>query len=213
MKIKWLAHAAFLITADSGTRIITDPYHTAPNLKHSDIKESADIVTMSHGHGDHNNAAAVKGSPQVVKASGEIKGIKIKAVPVAHDETGGSQRGPDTMFCFEVDGVNICHCGDLGHVLTAEQIKEIGKVDVLMIPVGGYYTIDAAAATKVCEQLKPHIILPMHYLTEKMDFPIKGVEDFLKGKSNVTRAAGSEIEVKAGKLPPAAQIIVLKPAL
>jgi L-ascorbate metabolism protein UlaG (beta-lactamase superfamily) len=213
MKIKWLAHSAFLITAASGTRIVTDPYVTHQRFNYGEVTETAEIVTVSHGHGDHNNAAAVRGNPQVVKDSGTYRDIKIKAVSAAHDDSGGSQRGANIIFCFDVDGVNICHCGDLGHVLTDAQVKAIDRVDVLMVPVGGFFTIDAAAATKVCEQLKPKIILPMHYLTEKINLPIKGVEDFLKGKSNVKRADGSEIEVRAGNLPAGPQIIVLKHAL
>jgi L-ascorbate metabolism protein UlaG (beta-lactamase superfamily) len=213
MKIKYLAHAAFLITSAKGTRIITDPYETSGGLKHREIQETADIVTVSHEHGDHNNVSAVKGNPKVVKTSAEVKDIKIKAVPTAHDDKGGSQRGKNTVFCFEVDGVNICHAGDLGHVLTAEQVKAIGKVDVLMVPVGGFFTIDAVTATKVCEQLKPKVIIPMHYKTDKLNFPITGVEDFLKGKSDVTRSNDSEIELKAGKLPASAQIVVLKQSL
>jgi L-ascorbate metabolism protein UlaG (beta-lactamase superfamily) len=213
MKIKYLAHAAFLITSDTGTRIVTDPYQTSGGLKHGAIKETADIVTVSHEHGDHNNAAAVKGNPKVVKGSAEVKGMKFKAIPTAHDDKGGSQRGKNTIFCFEMDGINICHAGDLGHELSAEQVKAIGRVDVLMVPVGGFFTIDARTATKVCDQLKPKVIIPMHYKTEKLDFPISGVEDFLKGKSNVTRSNESEIEFKAGKLPDATQIIVLKQSL
>jgi L-ascorbate metabolism protein UlaG (beta-lactamase superfamily) len=217
MKIKWLAHSAFLITADSGTRILTDPYTTNERHRHGDIKETAEIVTVSHGHGDHNNVAAVKGNPQVLDSI-EIKGvtdksIKIRTVATSHDDAGGSKRGPNIIFCLDVDGVKICHCGDLGHVLTGAQVKAIGKVDVLMVPVGGFFTVDAAAATKVCEQLKPKIILPMHYKTVNIGLPIDGVDDFLKGKSNVTRSAGSEIEVKADKLPVSAQIILLKYAL
>ena len=213
MKIKWLAHAAFLITSDSGTRIITDPYETTDALKHGVIKESADIVTTSHDHGDHNNVTAVKGSPQVVRGNTTVKGIKIKAIPAAHDNTGGSQRGKNTIFCFEVDGVNICHLGDLGHPLSNEQVKAIGKVDVLMIPVGGFFTIDARTAGQVCDQLKPKIILPMHYKTDKLNFPIKGVEEFLQGKNNVSRLDASEIVLKEGELPASTQIMVLKPAL
>ncbi len=217
MKIKWLAHSAFLITSDSGTRIVTDPYETNQRFNYGDINETADIVTVSHGHGDHNNVSAVKGNPQVLDST-EIKGvkdqsIKIKAVMTAHDDAGGSQRGPNIIFCFDIDGVNICHCGDLGHLLTDEQVEAIGKVDVLMVPVGGAFTVDAAVATQVCEQLKPKMILPMHYKTEKISLPIGGVDDFIKGKSNVTRADGSEIEVKAGELPASAQIMVLQPAL
>ena len=213
MKIKYLAHAAFLITSADGTRIVTDPYETSGGIKHGPINETADIVTVSHEHGDHNNVSAVKGNPEVVKASAEVKGIKIKAVPTAHDDKNGSQRGKNTIFCFEVDGINICHAGDLGHTLTTEQVKAIGKVDVLMVPVGGFFTIDANTATKVCDQLKPKIIMPMHYKTDKLNFPINGVDDFLNGKTNVTLSSNSEIELKAGKLPAATQIIVLKQSL
>ena len=213
MKIKYLAHAAFLVTSEGGVRIVTDPYETSEGLKHGAIKETADIVTVSHEHGDHNNVSAVKGNPKVVKTDAESKGIKIRAILTAHDDKSGSQRGKNTVFCFGVDGVIVCHAGDLGHTLTAEQAKAIGKVDVFMVPVGGFFTIDAASATKVCDQLKPRVILPMHYKTEKLSFPIAGVEDFLKGKSNVTRSNDSEIEFKAGKLPSAGQIIVLKQAL
>ena len=213
MKIKYLAHAAFLVTSESGTRIVTDTYETSGGLKHGAIQETADIVTVSHEHGDHNNVSAVRGNLKAVRASTEVKGIKIKAVPTAHDDKGGSQRGKNTIFCFEVDGVNVCHAGDLGHVLSEEQVKTIGKVDVLMIPVGGFFTIDAKTATKVGEQLKPKVIIPMHYKTDKLDFPITGVDDFIKGKSNVTRSNDNEIELKAGKLPANAQIVVLKPSL
>jgi L-ascorbate metabolism protein UlaG (beta-lactamase superfamily) len=218
MKIKFLAHAAFLITAASGTRILTDPYTTNERHRHADIKETAEIVTVSHGHGDHNNVAAVKGNPLVLDRAGAEKGVrdktvKIKSVATAHDDAGGSKRGPNLIFCFEVDGVKICHCGDLGHLLTDAQLKAIGAVDVLMVPVGGFFTIDAAGATRVCDQLKAKIILPMHYKTDKIGLPIAPVDDFLKGKSNVKRSESSEIEVKAGQLPALAEIIVLKPAL
>jgi L-ascorbate metabolism protein UlaG (beta-lactamase superfamily) len=213
MKIKWLGHAAFLITAENGTRIITDPYQTNEGLRYGQIKESADIVTVSHEHGDHNNSDAVQGKPQVVKKSAKVKGIDIRGISAQHDDTGGSQRGTNTIFCFEVDGVKICHMGDLGHKLNEKQAAEIGKIDVLMIPVGGFFTVDAETATQVCNQLKPRVIIPMHYLTDKLSFPIKGVDEFLKGKNNVVKQASSEVEFKSEKLPASTQIIVLKSAL
>jgi L-ascorbate metabolism protein UlaG (beta-lactamase superfamily) len=213
MKIKYLAHAAFLITSEKGTRILTDPYTTSPGLNLGAIKETADIVTVSHEHGDHNNVAAVKGNPKIVRASQEVNGISIKAVATAHDDKGGSQRGKNTVFSFNIDGINVCHAGDLGHELSAEQANAIGKVDILMIPVGGFFTIDATTATKVCDQLKPKVVLPMHYKTDKLNLPIAGVEDFLKGKNNVTRSNDSEIELKANKLPSTTQIVVLKQSL
>jgi len=122
-------------------------------------------------------------------------------------------RGDNVIFCFELDGVRVCHLGDLGHRLDDKQLKEIGSVDVLLIPVGGVYTIDAKVATEVCDQLKPRVIIPMHYKTEKGLAGISGVEGFLSGKANVSRPDSSQAEFKPGELPATGQIIVLKPAL
>jgi L-ascorbate metabolism protein UlaG (beta-lactamase superfamily) len=215
MKIKYLGHSAFVITSGTGVKIITDPYTTAPDLTYGEIDESADIVTVSHEHFDHNNVAAVKGNPEVVSRAGRsvVKGIEVRGVASHHDDTGGKLRGDNTIFCFDVDGVRVCHLGDLGHRLDDKQLKEMGRVDILLIPVGGNYTIDARAATGVCGQLKPKVIIPMHYMTEKSLLEIAGVEGFLSGKADVSRPDSSEVEFKAGKLPAAGQIIVLKPAL
>jgi len=216
MKIKYLGHAAFVITSDAGLKIITDPYATEPGfLNYGEINESADIVTVSHGHHDHNNVAAVKGSPEVVSRAGRsvVEGKEFKGVASSHDDSGGSLRGGNIIFCFEVDGVTVCHLGDLGHRLDGKQLKEIGRVDVLLIPVGGNFTIDAKVATEVCDQLKPRVVIPMHYKTEKGIPGISGVEGFLSGKANVSRPDLSQAEFKPGELPAARQIIVLKPAL
>lgn len=214
MKIKWLGHAAFLITSDSGLRIITDPYDTGRgDLRYGEIKEMADIVTVSHEHSDHNNVAAIKGKPRVLRSSAKVDGMQFTAIPAFHDESGGRQRGKDTIFCFEVEGVKVCHAGDLGHKLTDNQVKEIGAVDVLMLPVGGYYTIDSKMATQVAEQLKAKIVIPMHFKNERNDFPIAPVEDFLKGKKDAKQLNSSEVEIKADKLPAATQVWVLQPAL
>ncbi len=216
MKIKWLGHASFLITADSGTKIITDPYLTGGALNYDEIKESADIVTTSHDHFDHNHVASVGGNPEVVKTAGpsEAKGIKFNGTPTHHDDTGGSQRGSNVIFCFEVDGIKVCHLGDLGHPLSDQQAAELGTVDILLIPVGGNYTIDAKVATETYGKLNPRIIIPMHFNNERCkDFPVAGVADFLQGKDNVTNLEVSEAEFKSGVLPAAPQIVVLKPAL
>jgi len=215
MKIKWLGHASFLITSDTGTKIITDPYATGGGIKYGEITESADIVTISHDHSDHNNVAAVRGKPEVVRGTGitKVRGIEFKGIASYHDEAGGSQRGSNTMFCFMVDGMRVCHLGDLGHQLSDKQVAELGSVDILLIPVGGYYTIDAKVATQVCNQLKPQVIIPMHFKTDKCGFPIAGVDEFLKGKEAVKKLNASEVEFKQGELPSTTQIIVLKPAL
>ena len=213
MKIKWLGHASFLITAEDGTRIITDPYEPNPGLKYGQINETADIVTVSHEHGDHNNAASVKGNPQIVRDMASVKGMTFKAVATAHDDKGGGARGKNTIFCFQVDGVRVVHMGDLGHLLTDSQVVDIGKVHVLLIPVGGNFTIDARTAQEVCDQVRPRIIIPMHYKNDKCTFPIGGVEEFIKGKTNVTQVSGSEVAITVPELPTSPQIMVLKPAL
>ena len=215
MKIKWLGHASFMITSDTGTRIITDPYTPGGfGLNYGEIRESADIITVSHEHGDHNNVAAVGGNPEVVKGTAEIKGMKFNGIPTYHDDAGGSQRGNNTIFCFEVDGIRVCHLGDLGHPLGDKEVAGLGKVDILLIPVGGNFTIDAKVATEVCNQLQARVVIPMHYQNERCSsFPVSGVDEFLQGKAGVSRPDASEAEFKQGALPATTQIIVLKPAL
>ena len=215
MKIKWLGLASFLITSDSGTGIITDPYETSSDLSYGEIKESADIVTVSHEHFDHNNVTAVQGNPQILRKVGkaDIERIRFRGIASFHDDVGGKERGKNTMFCFEVDGVKVCHLGDLGHQLSDEQVSEIGSVDVLLVPVGGIFTIDANVATKLCDRLKPKVIIPMHYRDGKCNFPIAGVDEFLRDKENVNRLDTSEIEPWSEELPAGTQIVVLKSAL
>jgi len=217
MKIKWLGHASFLVTSDAGTKIITDPYTPGGfGLNYGEIKESADIVTVSHGHGDHNNVAAVRGNPEVVKdtSTKEVKGIKFNGIPSYHDDAGGSKRGHNTIFCFEVDGIRVCHLGDLGHPLDDKAMADLGKVDIVLTPVGGNFTIDAKVATEVCRKLAPKVIIPMHYNNERCrNFPVAGVDEFIKGKTGVSQPNASEVDFKPGKLPATTQIIVLKPAL
>lgn len=213
MKVKWLGHASFLLTSQTGLKIITDPYSVGSGLNYRPIAETADIVTVSHDHFDHNNVSAVKGKPEVVKETKEIKGIKFKGIPSYHDTSKGRERGSNTILCFTLDGVKICHLGDLGHSLTPEQIAEVGEVDLLFVPVGGFFTIDAKTATKICEDLKPKVVIPMHFKTEKCGFPISPVDEFTKGKGNVKKLGTSEVEVRAETLPAKQEIWVLNPAL
>ena len=213
MKIKWLGHASFLITSDTETNIITDPYATGGGLSYGEITESADIVTVSHEHGDHSNVSGVRGNPEAVRGTAKVKGVEFKAISTYHDESGGSQRGRNTIFCFEVDEVGVCHLGDLGHPLNDKQTAELGSVDILLIPVGGFYTIDAKVASQLCDRLKPKVIIPMHFKNDKCAFPIAGVDEFLQGQEGVSRLDASEVEFKRGELPASTQTVVLKPAL
>jgi Predicted Zn-dependent hydrolases of the beta-lactamase fold len=215
MKIKWLGHSCFLITSKDGVRIITDPYAVGGGINYSPVEETADIVVVSHSHGDHSNVSAVRGKPEVIKSSGVkiARGIRFRGIATYHDTLQGKQRGDNTVFCFNIDNIGLCHLGDLGHLLTPEHINEIGAVDILFIPVGGFYTIDAVAASQVCEQLKPKVVIPMHFKTPECAYPIASVDDFLKGKEIVKRVESSEMEFEQGRLPSATEIVLLQPAL
>lgn len=216
MKIQWLGHACFLVTAEDGTRIVTDPYTPgAFGLDYGPVAEEADIVTVSHEHADHNNVADVKGDPQVVRGVGshEAKGIRFKGVTTHHDESSGSQRGPNTLFCFAVDGVNVCHAGDLGHGLDDSAAADAGPVDVLLVPVGGNFTVDAAVANNVCEKLKAKIVIPMHFQNDRCpNFPVAGVDEFLAMRSSTKKLDASEVTVRREELPESVETVVLRPA-
>ena len=218
MKIKWYGHSAFLVTSDQGVKIITDPYESGAyggQLSYGKIKDQADIVLTSHDHADHNDTKSLPGSPEIVKGSGSktVKGISIKGISTYHDPSKGSERGANTIFTFSVDGIKICHLGDLGHILSEKELVEIGSVDILLIPVGGYYTIDSKEATRVAEQIKSKVLIPMHFKTEKCGFPIAPVENFLKGKSNPKRPKASEVTFEKKTLPQQMEILVLEHAL
>ena len=214
MKIKWLGHACFLITSEKGPRVITDPYGAMGGLFYGPIKESADVVIITHDHLDHNNAKAVAGA-EAVKGPGTkmAKGMEFLGLPTHHDEKGGRERGENTVFCFTLDELRVCHLGDLGRPLSDAEAKQIGKVDILFIPVGGFYTIDARGASGVVDQLGPGVVIPMHYKTPRLGWSIAGVEPFLQGKPRVRQVKGSEVELKADQLPTAQEIVVLEPAL
>ena len=214
MKVKWLGHASFLISSEAGLKVITDPYPQGSGLSYAPINEAADIATMSHDHFDHNNVSSVPGKPQVITGSGakNIKGVQFRGVDTYHDGSQGKERGANTAFCFSVDGIKLCHLGDLGHRLSQEQIAEIGSIDILLIPIGGVFTIDAKMAGKVSDDLKPKVVMPMHYKTAKCDWPLNTIDDFLADRKNVKQLTLSEIEFKAGKLPEVTEIVVLQPA-
>jgi L-ascorbate metabolism protein UlaG (beta-lactamase superfamily) len=218
MKIKYYGHAAFLITSDQGTKMIIDPYEPGAfggQLSYGKIKDQADIVLISHDHADHNYTKDLPGVPQIVKGSGSktVKGISIKGIPTYHDPSKGNERGTNTIFTLKIDNIQLCHLGDLGHLLSDKELAEIGPVDILLIPVGGFFTIDSKEATRVAEQIKPKILIPMHFKTEKCGFPIAPVEDFLKGKSNTKQPKTSEIAFDQSTLPQQMEIVVLEHAL
>ncbi|MDD2585128.1 MAG: MBL fold metallo-hydrolase [Syntrophomonadaceae bacterium] len=177
MFIKWLGHASFLIEI-AGQKLVTDPFDD--KLGYPVYKQEVDITTVSHDHWDHNAVGILKGSPAVVKKPGVFNFgvINITGVESFHDKSQGSERGKNIIYKISAEGLDLVHLGDLGHTLTPEQVNDIGNTDILLVPVGGTFTVDAEEAFKVVEQLHPHIVIPMHFNTPHLSFELAPVEAF-----------------------------------
>jgi len=185
MKITWYGHSCFkfMVKTNNGNKIsiITDPYNKSIGL--TPPRGSADIVTISHDHDDHNNIKAISNKPFCIEGPGEYntKGIFIKGIYSYHDESRGQERGVNTMYVFSAEDLKICHLGDIGqNELTSEQLDKIGNIDILMIPVGGSYTINGTEAVKIINQIEPKIVIPMHYKLPKLTLKLNLVDKFLE---------------------------------
>jgi L-ascorbate metabolism protein UlaG (beta-lactamase superfamily) len=212
MKIKWFGQACFIITSENGTKILADPYNDMFGYKLPEIE--ADIVSTSHDHRDHNNINAVNSNFVHINKTGWFTehGIEIKGVKTFHDKVSGAERGNNIIYNFKIDEINICHCGDLGHILNADHVEEIGNVDILLIPVGGGYTIDAIDAVEVMKKLNPTIVIPMHYRTEalgEMGHLFAKVDDFIS-VSGLKAKEYSELELNKETIKDYSGIAVLK---
>ena len=169
IKIKHIAHSCFLIENDK-EKLIIDPHDNT--IGYEEIKENVNYIIISHDHYDHNYI-------ENITLTDNVGSFKIAKVNSFHDKEQGKLRGKNTIHIIETDGIKICHLGDLGHVLDNEQINEIGKIDVLLVPTGGTYTLDSSEAVEVAEKLEASIVIPMHYETDKTNFNIEGVDEFI----------------------------------
>ena len=200
MKIRYLGHSCFRLTDRAGTSIVCDPYgdvgFTLPYVL-------ADAVTTSHAHYDHNNVGAVSGAPVVFDREGqfEIGGVAVQAFKSWHDGEKGAKRGKNLIFKFRMDGVEICHLGDLGEKCTDSLVESLFPVDILLIPVGGNYTIDAAEAKEYVDRIKPSIVIPMHYKIEELNIDIAKLDEFTDlFKGEIVMTHESEIELSRADL-------------
>jgi L-ascorbate metabolism protein UlaG (beta-lactamase superfamily) len=199
----WLGQSCFVIDV-ADTRILVDPYNPKMGYEVKTV-EGVDVVTVSHEHGDHNYVEMAAGKPLVLRGltkdgfnaiNQKIDGVSIRSVNSYHDASQGKERGRNAIFIYEIAGsqppLRLVHMGDFGEKrLTAEQLKAIGAVDVLLLPVGGYFTIGPAEADQIIADLKPKIVVPMHWKTAKTaKLPIQDASAFLKGRKNVMKVAG-----------------------
>ncbi len=215
-KILWAGQSCFQISVsnskDHSADIVIDPFDEELGLKVPNF--SADILLVTHQHHDHNNRKAVKGEPFLIDGPGEyeIKGVFVQGIPSFHDDKEGKERGQNTIYTIEAEDMRFCHLGDLGQKqLTDEQIDKIGAVDILMIPVGGEYTIDSAGASKIIAQIEPKIVVPMHYSLPKLKLKIDGVDKFLKTMGKPSIQPVDKLTVKTSTLPKdGMEIVVLQ---
>ena len=208
MDITWLGHSCFRIRSKTGI-VITDPY--SPGLGYELGKLTARIVTVSHQHPGHSYVQGVGGEPKLVTGPGEyeISGVLIIGITTFHDGEGGKKRGKNTVYVMELDEIAVCHLGDLGHVLTTEQLEEIGSVDVLLLPVGGVSTIDAPKAAQVVRQLEPKVVVPMHYKTLALSWELESVERFLKEIGVKEVNSQPKLSFTKSSLPLSTQVFLL----
>lgn len=212
MIIKWLGHSCFQIKLADGKSIVIDPYDES--MGYGLIDEKADIVLVSHNHHDHSFVQGIKGEYKLIREAGEYKsgGIKITGVVANHDDQKGAVRGQVVVNTIQAEGIRVMHMSDIGEMPDDSFFKNAGKIDILMIPVGGVYTIDAKVALEIIEKLSPNITIPMHYMTTVSKIHLKGIHEFitLAGKEyDISRLGGSSLQITADTLKKRQRIVVM----
>ena len=208
MRITWFGHACFLLES-GGLKILTDPFDR--NVGYEIPNVTPDVVTESHQHFDHNAHHLIKGNFKVIKTPGvhEFNGVTIKGIETFHDDIGGRSRGKNIVFIFDFEeGIKVAHLGDLGHVLQEKHLKEMEDINVLLIPVGGTFTIGPQEAKKIVEMVKPNIVIPMHYKTKYITFGILGVDSFTSLFKNYEKV-GKSFDINKENLPKETKVVVM----
>ncbi len=201
LQIRWHGHACFEVTND--VTLVTDP-HDGKSIGIPAPSVAGDIVLVSHDHYDHNSVKSVESDDSKVVTDTRkrrINNVEIKGIPSFHDEAEGAKRGENIMFHFTVDGIQFCHLGDLGHDLDEASLEQIGTVDILFIPIGGTFTIDADGAWEIIKKIQPKIIIPMHYKIGGLSLPIADIDPFLEKNTFKVIKVGNEIDIEKDDLP------------
>ncbi|MEK7203199.1 MAG: MBL fold metallo-hydrolase [Patescibacteria group bacterium] len=213
MYITYLGHSCFKIQGKIGSdivTIITDPFNKSVGLKMPNCE--ADIVLVSHQHDDHNCVEALRGKPFIINSAGEyeIKNVFIEGVDTFHDNSGGKEKGGNIAYKINIEDVSIVHLGDLGHLLDVKQLEKLGGTDILLIPVGGTYTIDAKKAVEVVSQIEPRVVIPMHYKTSGSTFKIDDADKFIK-ELGITPTYEEKLKITKKELPQEdMELVILK---
>lgn len=213
VSVTWLGQSCFLLEDSEGTSVLTDPFdpdktgYADPGLGETEV----DVLLISHEHFDHNYTRLVRTAANTVKGPGTHQAGRVVFEGVSSSH--GPGRGENTIFTWNLGGINFCHLGDLGEVLSGEQISQIGPVDVLFVPVGGYFTVDASQATQIVEAVKPKVVIPMHYrtpvLTSSIAQVLAPVDGFLQGKGKHPDSGKHTVSLKKEALPDTTQVVVM----
>ncbi|NMM61601.1 MBL fold metallo-hydrolase [Clostridium sp. P21] len=195
MIITWLGHSSFLIEDSHGRKILTDPFDESVGYKV--FEGNVDLVTISHHHFDHDYTQKVNFNNLIDKSGFfNLCDIPVKGIPSYHDKVKGAKRGENVIFVLDVDGYKVCHLGDLGYVLSQDEIENLGHIDILLIPIGGNYTINGKEASKVAKAINSSIIIPMHYKTPLLSFELEGLENFLTCMKNGEKVGSNKLIIE-----------------
>ena len=212
MIIEYLGHSSFKLTESTGTSVVCDLYSEEVGFCMPTV--DADAVTVSHQHYDHNALNLIGGNPVIIDKDEihDLHGVEINSIKSFHDECRGKKRGENIIFKFRMDGIDVCHLGDLGEACSSDLIETLLPVNVLLIPVGGTYTIDAEMAKEYVDRIMPDIVIPMHYRTKDCKLDIDKVDEFLKLFDNecIEEIDGNSIELSRIDLSGETKIIVLR---
>ena len=212
MDVAFLGHSSFLLSGKD-VSVVTDPFDPGSvGIRYPRVE--ATVITISHDHSDHNKVELVSGVKKVISGPGEyeIEGVSIIGIPSFHDDKRGAERGKNTIYVYEMEGLRLCHLGDLGHSLNDEMVSTIGDIDVLMIPVGGHYTIDGQKAADVVHSIEPKVTIPMHFqvpgLNPEVFSDLTDEKPFIN-EMGISARQEKKLSIKAGNLPEDNQEIVV----
>jgi len=213
MKIDWLGHSCFKVTLKSGTVILFDPFDSTIGYVQQEVE--ADIVVISHDHRDHNDLSHVKGDFEVVQTAGvhEFEELTLTGIKTWHDHNDGAERGDNLAFLLNVNGLRLCHMGDVGSVPSKEVLEQLKGIEVLLVPVGGNYTVDACEALVIIDAISPNIIIPMHFKTPQCNLKIAPLYDFLeqaRGVYDISHPGKAYLMIDRATLKKRTRVVVME---
>ena len=219
LTLRWFGHAFFLVTSSDGVRVAMDPFG---DIGYPVPEVAADVVTVSHEHGDHNGAERLAGPSAILRGlkpggadwnsiSYDLRDVRITALPAYHDNVEGRKLGLNTIVIIETGGLRLAHLSDIGHTLSEATLEAMGRIDILLVPVGGRFSIDGRQAREIMARLRPRITVPIHYKTPvTADWPIEDESTFLVGLDNVKRPDALAVSITPETLPARPEVWIMR---